>query len=245
MNLEEAKKIIRKVEKDYDLIAKEWNTTRTFLRAGQMKIGEKIKKEQRVLDIGCGNGILYSLFAQKAIDYTGLDISSKLLALARKRINQIKSSKDKVRLVKGNILALPFSDNYFDWVFAFAVLHHLPSQELQRQAVKEIFRVLKSKGKVVISVWNLFSDYLEKKFHLSEWIKKRPPGWEENDFLIPWKATPQKKIERYIYRFTPRELKELFQLEGFKNIKCFWENQEGKPTSNSRKAFNIILMAQK
>ncbi|MCX6778986.1 MAG: class I SAM-dependent methyltransferase, partial [Candidatus Magasanikbacteria bacterium] len=203
-----------------------------------------IKKGDKVLDLGCGNAVLYDHLAKKSIDYVGVDLSSHLLNLAKKRIKAQGYNK-KVHLVKGNIIALPLKDNQFDWVLALAVLHHIPSKELQFKSAQEIYRVLKSKGQAVISVWNLYSSYAEKKFKIQEQLKIIPTGWSEKDLLTPWRATPKKVIQRYLYRFDKKELKKILQLAGFKKVKIYYGDSDGNSVADLQKSYNIIALVQK
>lgn len=244
MNLAVAKKVLKKVEKDYNLIAKEWNLTRNAPRPYQIKTTGGIKKGNKVLDVGCGNAVLYDCLASKSINYTGLDLSGNLLKLAQKRISKL-SGKQKISLVKGNIINLPFKDRQFDWVLSLAVLHHIPSKELQEQSVKEIYRVLKPKGRGVISVWNLYTPYAENKFKIKEQIKRNPSGWCDKDLLTPWKATPKITVQRYLYRFDKEELKKILQTAGFKKIKINYGDAEGNFVTDLKKSYNIIASFQK
>jgi len=244
MDLQSAKKVLKKVEQDYDAIAKEWDVSRGAPRAYQIKTTGGIKKGDQVLDVGCGNAVLYDCLAKKSINYVGVDLSSHLLNLAKKRVKDQGYAK-KVRLIKANIIDLPLEDNQFNWVLALAVLHHIPSKELQTKALQEIYRVLKSKGQAIISVWNLYSPYAENKFKIKEQLKKIPAGWSEKDLLTPWKATPKKTIQRYLYRFDKKELKDLLQTAGFKKIKIHYGDSDGNFVTDLKKSYNIIALVQK
>ncbi|KKR49117.1 MAG: hypothetical protein UT86_C0001G0089 [Candidatus Magasanikbacteria bacterium GW2011_GWC2_40_17] len=245
MDLRSAKKILKKVEKDYNIIAKEWSLTRSRPRAYQIAMTKRIKKGDKVLDLGCGNAVLYEILAGKSIDYVGLDVSSKLLNLAKKNISSVKKNGERARLIKGDIVDLPFSKNQFDWVLSLAVLHHIPSRELQKKSAEEIYKILKPGGRIVISVWNLHTVYAREKFKLNDFNLLRPRGWEKNDFLTPWKATLKKIIQRYIYRFNKKELYDLFAKAGFKKIKVGYGDKNGEWTKSLNKSYNIILEAEK
>lgn len=239
MELKQAVKILKQTEKIYDLIAEDWNITRPCPRLAKIAAVENVRKGERILDIGCGNGILYDALAKKSIDYTGLDVSAKLLKLARTRMPA------KAKFIKGSILDLPFQDNSFDWVFAFAVLHHIPSKELQNQAVREIYRVLKPGGKIIISVWNLYSDYAKNRFKIAEQLKNRPTGWNKNDLTISWKATAHRVVNRYVYCFTQKSLSAIFRRHSFKKVKIFFQSQSGQTTRDIKMGQNISLSAKK
>lgn len=245
MYLNEAEKIMKKVENDYDAVAKEWDISRFFARVNQIKIARQIKNGDSVLDIGCGNGVFYPVLADKSINYVGMDISKKLLALARKKALKNKG-KAKVKFIKGSITKLPFKNNQFDWVCAFAVMHHIPSDELRSRSAREIWRVLKPGGRAVITVWNLFSDWAEKKFNISEQLKNSQEGFDKGDVSIPWKGTVDKVIHRYVRAFTKNELSELFKDAGFKKATAYYAINETRVKSqNAKEGKDLVLIARK
>lgn len=245
MHLNEAKKIMKKVENDYDAVAKEWDISRFFARANQIKIARQIKNGNSVLDVGCGNGVFYPVLADKSINYVGMDISKKLLALARKKALKNKG-KAKARFVKGSITKLPFKNNQFDWVCVFAVMHHIPSEELRLRSAQEIWRVLKPGGRVAVTVWNMFSDWAEKKFNISEQLKNNQKGFDKGDVIIPWKGTVGKVIYRYMRAFTKSELSKLFKDAGFKKVTAYYAIKEtGIKSQSAKDGKDLVLMAEK
>ena len=243
MNSKLAKRILKKVESDYNVIAKEWNEKRPFLILGKKIARQHVKNRQKILDAGCGNAVLYDTLAVRSIDYVGLDVSAKLLKIAQKRIKNLKKT-GRVKFIKGDVTKLPFKEKSFDVVFALAVLHHIPSDELRRKAVKEIWRVLRPAGQAIITVWNMASNYAEAKFQVSEQLKNPPVGWDRGDVSIPWKATPGKKIQRYIYFFLKKELVALFKNNGFKNIKCSYD-KDGCFVKSPKEGAGLFLTAIK
>lgn len=94
------------------------------------------------LDDGCGGG-RYSLALKKlgCAKVTGVDVSPNSINFARS-MNPFK--RDEVAFVNASVLDLPFNNEYFDFVFSNGVLHHTYDTE---QGLKEIFRVLKKKGR--------------------------------------------------------------------------------------------------
>jgi|ERR1700730_873131 len=91
----------------------------------------------KVLDLGCGSGIFTYLLSRRGLDAVGLDISPKLLDLARKKFSTLT-------FVEGDVEALPFEDSSIDGILLSGLVHHLP--EPTRCAI-EVFRVLKSGGR--------------------------------------------------------------------------------------------------
>lgn len=239
-----AKKILKKVERDYNTIAKEWDEKRSNIALENRVLARYVRKGQKILDAGCGNGVLYDILAGRSIIYTGLDVSVKLLKIAQARVKRL-DSKARAKFVKGEVTKLPFKDHGFDLVFALAVLHHIPSDVLRQTAVSELWRILKPGGKVIATVWNLASDYAEERFQVGRQLKHPPAGWEAGDVAVPWKATPGKKIDRYVHLFDKKEIISLFKRAGFKKISCDYVMKSGKTTRSARLGAILMVVAVK
>jgi len=106
-------------------------------------------KSKRILDAGCGRGFyLYGINSYKFVkEIHGIDINEKYLKIA-KNINQDK----RVKIKKSNIYKLPYENNSFDLIICSEVLEHLKDD---KKALKELHRVLKPNGKLIITVPNL------------------------------------------------------------------------------------------
>lgn len=116
------------------------------------------KQMGEVLDLGCGAGLMVKAITRKGYKVTGCDISKTLLERVDKEGLDFK-------LVYANAAKkLPFKDNSFDLVTCSEVLEHIPANEI---TIREIERVLKKNGMVIITVPNLFCyDSLEGRFRL-------------------------------------------------------------------------------
>jgi len=98
---------------------------------------------QRILDAGCGNGWLASLYAA-GHTVVGIDLADANLA----RIRALG-----ILALKYNLDApLPFADGTFDTVVCSEILEHIFSPDL---LLREILRVLKPGGRVILTVPNL------------------------------------------------------------------------------------------
>lgn len=102
-----------------------------------------ISRGVRMLDIATGPGYVAAAAARRGATVTGLDFSSEMVALASSRYPDIGFRE-------GNAEALPFADGSFDAVVICFGLLHFPDAD---QALREAFRVLRSGGRVGISVW--------------------------------------------------------------------------------------------
>lgn len=101
-----------------------------------------------VLDIGCGNGSLLALLiqksGQKAENLYGLDYSAEAIKQAKSRIPAANFSQ-------GDAQNLDFPANYFEIALACETLEHVENPEL---VLQEIYRVLKPKGCLIITIPN-------------------------------------------------------------------------------------------
>jgi len=136
-------------EKKYGSKSSNWPITQKYL--DELKIG------QSVLDVGCGSGRLLSGLPN-GVEYLGIDFSETLLKIARE-------SYPEREFVLGDIADKNVWEglSQYDAVFCVASLHHLPSRKLQLMVLREMKKVLKPGGFLFLSVWNLWSERMEKK----------------------------------------------------------------------------------
>jgi ubiquinone/menaquinone biosynthesis C-methylase UbiE len=118
-------------------------------------ISSSLAGNEEVLDIGSGTGRVGIQFAKRVrkgrvvgIDiYEGVSGNSPVQAAQNAVIEGVG---DRVTFQYGNVLDLPFADNSFDVVSMGSVLHELHSEEDKLKALKEIMRVLRPGGHLVI-----------------------------------------------------------------------------------------------
>jgi len=217
MKKETVRKILSELETGYDLIADKFSSTRAFWWRDLKFMKDMVRPGDKILDFGCGNGrlagFLNEIWSEPAFakasagKFVGVDVSQKLIDIAKQ-----KYSSEKTKFIKIDSLSakLPFENNYFDMVFSIAVFHHFPSEEYALGIVKELHRVLKPGGKIIVTVWNLWQkQYL--KYH-----QKSTKNWI--DANIPFKSG-EKVFSRYHHPFRMGELKSLFCEAGFKTLK--------------------------
>jgi|Deesub1362B_J571_1020462.scaffolds.fasta_scaffold00760_14 SAM-dependent methyltransferase len=118
---------------------KRYNSPYWIRRYAHRKIYESILRYvhpgQKVLDVGCGEGVLSLLMAQKGAIVTGVDLSLPNVKAAR-----CKADEAKLPIVFGVADAenLPFGDDSFDVVVSSHILEHLPNLV---QGLRELYRV--------------------------------------------------------------------------------------------------------
>jgi len=104
-----------------------------------------VSGQSRVLDAGCGTG--YNLRWLRDNYYartTGLDLYSRALAFSQARGEQ--------QLVRADASTLPFRSETFDLVTIFDVLSHIDGEEARLRALRELHRVLRPGGRVLLRV---------------------------------------------------------------------------------------------
>ncbi len=106
-----------------------------------------IKPDQKVLDIGCGDGRNMKTILEKTKYVTGVDNDQVAIQDTLKHFSDIHT----VMIVHGEAAALPFEDNSFDVVTFLMILPNLDTQKVK--ALKEAARVLKDDGKIILSTF--------------------------------------------------------------------------------------------
>ena len=93
----------------------------------------------KIADLGCGSGVFTDLLRTQGYEAVGLDISPKLIGLARAKY-------PRVEFFEGDVEQLPFADGSLDGILLSGLVHHLPDPG---RCAGEVFRVLKSGGAFV------------------------------------------------------------------------------------------------
>lgn len=108
---------------------------------------------QRALDAGCGTGIYALALAKKGLNVIGIDSSPEMLGLAR---SKAAAQHVNVEFAEASVQRLPFSDNEFDLVVTIGVLCFVNARST---ALKEMRRVLKPGGRIVVGTLNAWSPW--------------------------------------------------------------------------------------
>ena len=108
----------------------------------EVSLVERYGAGARVLEVGCGTGLLLGRVRQFASYATGMDLSAGMLARAAQR---------GLPVTLGNATALPYADDSFDVVYSFKVLAHVADI---RTALAEMARVTRPGGHVLAEFYN-------------------------------------------------------------------------------------------
>jgi len=117
---------------------KNWKYLPVYLE--KMRVMDEIlrkAKDAKILDAGCGEGLLVEKYRKRGFDILGLDINY--------------SSK---YVKKGDIKKMPFKDETYDMVLFLDVLEHINVLD-QRKVIDELYRVTKKKGVIIFGLPNL------------------------------------------------------------------------------------------
>lgn len=127
----------------------------------------QVSAGQHVLDVGCGTGTLALLAARRTGRQgrvVGVDPAPRQIEWAN---TKARFRHRKAEFRSGVIEDLPFSAATFDTVTSTLMIHHLP-RDLKEQGLREIFRVLKPKGRLAIADFNGSGD---EQIDLSELVR--------------------------------------------------------------------------
>lgn len=130
---------------------------------------QDLVKDKRVLDAACGEGYGADILAKYASEVIGIDICQESIEWAAQNY-----TKENLEFQISSIEKLPFSDNSFDVVVSFETIEHV-NEEIQNSFLKEIARVLKKDGVLLISTPNKEVTSKEEginHFHIKEFYKE-------------------------------------------------------------------------
>lgn len=161
----------------------------------------KNKKYNKLLDVGCGTGLLIDMLSKECNkEFVGLDLSPEMIKEAKKK--NIKNAK----FVEGRSDELPFENNTFDIVTCSQSFHHYPETD---KPLQEALRVLKPGGLYIISDTGVgpfkkfgvkVDDFIYRTFSNSgdcniSYLEKMVKDMENNGFKIIHKN----KVTTFIY----------------------------------------------
>ena len=115
-------------------------------RANKIIDGLDLKPEDKIVDVGCGDGFFLYLLSHLTVklNLTGSDSDKRILTIAKKNLG-----KKRIRLVYEDATNMPFPKNNFDKAIMTEVLEHI---EDDKKALREVYRILKPKGILIITV---------------------------------------------------------------------------------------------
>src|SRR5215470_6835473 len=163
-----------------------------FLRSGpegkshpsRLRVLGLIEGLSSVLDVGCGNGVMFEMIRERKLDldYLGIDVTEKLLAVARQLF-----PADAHRFRRLSLYELKKLRNKFDAVVCRHVLEHLPDYAPALQSMYSCAR------KKVIIVFYLPPTPSEIRIHLRQGKSDPRMPWADRPNVIYEVIRPIKK----------------------------------------------------
>ncbi|HEX9654910.1 MAG TPA: class I SAM-dependent methyltransferase [bacterium] len=161
------------------------NLMQEFLEVPAMVLAMGIPPKQRMLEVGCGQGIALTPFFKlcRPKRLVGIDVDEFLIRAAAKRLHQ---KETLVELYCHDVRKLPFPDASFDVIVDFGTCYHI-SHRLK--ALKEIARLLTVGGIFVFETRiNQFLSHPVRSFGRR----------------LPWHLVPDMKLQRWAVMWTSR-----------------------------------------
>lgn len=197
----------------YDKYAQAFSLTRQSAWNGWLKLEEKhrISKYKSCLDLGCGNGRFFEFLGEigaKLETYTGIDISTEMLKIARTKI------PDNHDLINQSVGAHGWSEDVageFELIVAFGLMHHLLDEEDRKSFFQGVKDLASSKHILCLTFWQFISDEREKKKVIRELDG-------ENNFELKF----GENATRQCHFYSPDEAKHLVEQNGLNIIDTFF-----------------------
>jgi len=231
--LNREKQIRKDVTAFYNGIAHEWSQTRRNWWDSLSFVKKYIKDGDSLLDFGCGNGRLLEFINGEELDvkYTGVDISEGLVEVARSRYG-----KENFSTIK-NEGKTTFKKDEFNFIMSIAVFHHF-TPSMADKALREMNRILKKEGVIVITAWHLWN---KKRipFLLKSWARLNFSRLADLPFSYSNKKDGQKTFWRACYWWNKRGLERLVRKNGFEVL----ESGHNRDKENNKR--NVYLVVRK
>jgi ubiquinone/menaquinone biosynthesis C-methylase UbiE len=217
MDKHTADKLIVKTRDDYNLIADQFASTRKFNWGDFAKVMERVVVPDgaKVADLGCGSGRAYELVKRSDIEYFGLDISKDLIEHAKRIV-------PAGHFTVGDMTNTQYHNDQFDLVISVAAIHHIPSKKLRGMALREMHRIVKPGGSVVVTAWYFWDKPKYLKLILRSALDKLlgRSALDFGDFNMEWKiGSGEIKTSRYFHAWRKREIIFALKRAGFTSVR--------------------------
>ncbi len=146
---------------------------------------------ESILDAGCGTGVFTLDFLAEGASIVGLDISRPMLQMANKKTGGYLFSS-----VQADILHLPFKNNSFDKAVSITALEFITDA---KNAIKELFRVTRPGGLVLVATLNSLSPWaIRRKAKTQEHVLENAFFRSPEELLA---CSPLQGISRTVVHF--------------------------------------------
>lgn len=187
------------VKEIYEVISKHFSNSRVYTWTWIEEFIKSFPIKSNILDIGCGNGRNMQF---NDYNFIGLDNCRGFLNICREK---------KLNIIECDMTNIPFRNNSFDAIICIASFHHLSNLENRLQSLREMKRLIKTSGKIMISVWSI-----------NQPLKTKKTFNKYGNTIVTYNKFGE-IYERYYYIFQIDEIKNLFHLIGLLVIKHFYD----------------------
>lgn len=145
----------------------------------------ELKENDRVLDLGCGTGVLTRMIADKLDAHKGgismgIDAAAQMIKVARKK-RETSTCRFEVVAAEN----LPFENCSFDSIVSSLFFHHVPL-DLKKKALTEAYRVLKPGGRLIIADMHTPSTFMGRLVsYISRYFFMQPQIGENIRGVMP------------------------------------------------------------
>lgn len=151
----------------------------------------RLTGREAVVDAGCGTGRHLPELLRRGGEVVGVDHSARSLELALNRVSD--DDRSRLNLAVGDLRKLPLDSASVDRALCCEVIQHIPTDEFRRQAVGELWRILRPGGMLVAAAYRWHGH-----------IRRHREGFFDGGL--------------YYYAFTPREFGALLRSVGFADV---------------------------
>jgi tRNA (uracil-5-)-methyltransferase TRM9 len=206
-----------------------FSATRHRIQPGVRRVLDGLEGDESILDLGCGNGELARELAKRGHQgpYLGVDFSLPLLQDADAHPEDFSVRFMQVDLTQLSAFSGQLSaKGGWSLVTAFAVLHHIPSNEIRVDILRTVRGLLQEEGTFILSNWQ-FLNSEKLRGRIQDWSKVGLSAVEVDpgDYLLDWRSGGEGV--RYVHSFTEEELSTLAYRSGFVIRETFYSDGEG------------------
>jgi len=219
--------------KTFDKAAKDYDNNKQFIISSKKLItyisDKNYTSSSKVLDLSTGTGNVAIQIAKKypSISILGVDISSQMLSIAKRKINKLNIKN--IKLVEQDVETLDFSKNEFDTITCAYGLFFFPNMQ---EVYKNICTFIKPSGQFIFSSFTheafepyscIFKDILENKYNISfpSELENKLLNTKEEVYNLAKLSNPSdvkiKDIE-IIYDLTIEQWWDLLNSSGYKGM---------------------------
>ena len=212
----------------YTRFGDSFSATRHRIQPGVRRVLGMLTGDETILDLGCGNGELARQLARQGHrgPYLGLDFSLPLLREADSPPEGLSArfmEIDLTRLWESKEELL--GSGKWGVVSAFAVLHHIPSEETRLNILQAVHELLAENGRFIFSNWQ-FLNSEKLRSRIQDWSKAglSERDVDPGDYLLDWRSGGEGL--RYVHHFNENELTRLAHAAGFVVLDTFYSDGE-------------------